>query len=55
MPDDYLTREQASKFFVLFAKKILKKSVDTKKSVSLSDLTKADKTLQSHIKEANQL
>lgn len=53
--DDYLTREQASKFFVLFSKKILGKSVDTSKSVSLSDLKKANKTLQTHIKEAAQL
>ena len=55
MGDEYLTREQASKFFVLFAKKILGKTINTKKSISLSDLKKADKTLQSHIKEANQL
>lgn len=55
MWEDYLTREQASKFFVQFWKKILWKIVDTKKIVILGDLKKANGTLQSYIKEANQL
>ena len=55
MGEDYLTREQASKFFVQFGKKFLGKVVDSKKRVTLGDLTKANTTLQSYIKEANQL
>mgnify|MGYP003771061799 CR=1 FL=1 len=55
MWSDYLTREQASKFFVEFSEKIKWVNVDTSKKVYLKDLTKADKTLQSHIKKANQL
>ena len=55
MWEEYLTREQASKFFVQFGKKILGKKVDSKKVVKLNDLKKADNTLQSYIKEANQL
>jgi len=54
MGNDYLTREQASKFFVQFAK-LMGKAPDTTKSVKLSDLSKANKTLQSYIKEANQM
>lgn len=55
MGESYLTREQAAKFFVEFAKKILGKVVDETKVVKLSDLKKANPTLQSYIKEANQL
>ena len=55
MGEDYLTREQASKFFVQFGKKVLGKVVDSKKEVKLGDLKKANGTLQSYIKEANQL
>lgn len=55
MWEEYLTREQASKFFVQFGKKILGKVVDSKKVVKLNDLKKADNTLQFYIKEANQL
>lgn len=55
LPNDYITREQASKFFVLFSKQILKKAVDKKIPVSLIDLNRVDKTLQSHVKEAYQL
>lgn len=55
MWSDYLTREQASKFFVEFSEKIRGINADTSKSVYLNDITKADKTLQSHIKKANQL
>lgn len=55
MWEDYLTREQASKFFVEFAKKVLKKTVDGTKKVSFKDIKKANITLQPYIKEANQL
>lgn len=55
MWEEYLTREQASKFFVQFGKKILEKTVDNTKKVQLSDINKADITLQPYIKEANQL
>lgn len=52
---DYLTREQASKFFVEFSEKIRWIKIDTTKKVSFRDLKNADKTLQSHIKKSNQL
>ena len=55
MWDDYLTREQASKFFVQFGKKIFGKIVNDTKPVKLNDILKANTTLQSYIKEANQL
>jgi len=55
MWEDYLTREQASKFFVLFSKNILKKTATTDVLVSLNDLKKADITLQPYISEAVQL
>lgn len=55
MSNSYLTREQASKFFVQFAKKTLWKKVNTKQKVNLNDLKNADGTLQSYIKESNQL
>lgn len=54
MWEDYLTREQASKFFVQFTKQILDKTIDITKTVNLSDIKQADSTLQAYIKEANQ-
>lgn len=50
-----LTREQASKFFTQFTKIILGKNPDKTQIVKLSDLNKADKTLQPYIIESNQL
>lgn len=55
LPNDFITREQASKFFVEFSKNVLNKPVNTSKKVNFSDLKKADPTLQQHIKESNQL
>jgi len=51
-PNNYVTREQASKFFVLFAKNILWKTGVSAKSTAFSDVSGADKTLQSYIKES---
>ena len=51
-PNNYVTREQASKFFVLFAKNILGKTGAKIKEAVFSDVSGADKTLQSYIKEA---
>lgn len=50
-----LTREQASKFFTQFTKIILNKNPDETQTVKLSDLNKADKSLQPFIIESNQL
>jgi len=55
MWNDYLTREQASKFFLEFATKILGKLVDVTKTVSLNDIQNANETLQFYIKESVQL
>lgn len=50
-----LTREQASKFFVQFAKLILKKESNQSIKVNLNDIKDADITLQPFIIESNQL
>ncbi len=56
LPNDYLTREQASKFFVEFAKRVKwTQNNDTSKKVSFTDIGNADKTLKSYIIEANQM
>lgn len=53
--DKSLTREQAAKMFIAFAKTLNDDSAmkyDTKAACGFSDLNQADKTLQSHITEA---
>ena len=55
MGNEYLTRQQASKFFVEFAEKIIWSPIDIEQEVSFGDLAKADKTLKSHIIKAAQL
>lgn len=52
---DFLTREQASKFFVVFTKKIMNKEVDDSIEVSFIDTKNADPTLQTYIRESSQL
>ena len=50
LPNDTLNREQASKFFSVFAKKIYNKTKVLSDSCGFSDIQKADKTLTSNIK-----
>lgn len=52
---DYLTRQEASKFFSLFAKNILGKKVNNNINVSYSDTKNADPTLQTYIIESSKL
>lgn len=55
LPNNYLTREEASKFFVMYSKAILNKAINSDKYISFYDLKSADPTLQSYIKESYQL
>lgn len=54
-PNEYLTREQASKFFVEFAKKVKWKTNEKVKKVFFKDTKMADPTLKSYIIESNQM
>jgi subtilisin family serine protease len=53
--DGELTREQAAKFYVQFAKNILSKKSDGALPVQFTDLETADKTLQQYIIQSSQM
>ena len=55
LPDDTMTREEAAKFFGVFATTIYNKSEDSIISCSFSDIKKADSTLTSNITSACKL
>lgn len=55
LPNNTMTREEASKFFSVFAKTIFNKSESTSFSCGFKDLTKADSTLRESISSSCRL
>lgn len=55
MGENFLTREQAAKFFVQSVKSVWKRDEEKIIQIALSDINKADPTLQSYIREAVQM
>jgi hypothetical protein len=49
LPNNTMTREEASKFYGIFAQKIYNKTEDTSKKCTFNDITKADPTLRTNI------
>jgi hypothetical protein len=54
-PKNFITREQAAKFLVMFAKNVMKKTPNTKKKTNFKDITDADPSLKQSIIESSQL
>ena len=55
MGENFLTREQAAKFFVQSVKSVWKRDEEKIIQIALSDINKADPTLQNYIREAIQI
>lgn len=53
--DDYLTREQASKFFVDFAKEVLEKNIYSVNKITFKDIESVDPTLKDFVITAWQI
>lgn len=51
-PYDFLSRQEGAKFFSQFAKEVLYKVVDPKRSCAFTDLQKVDPSLKSYIIES---
>ncbi len=54
-PNDSITRQEAAKFYVEYAKAILKKVPDTSKKCNFTDESDMDSSLQSYVVESCQL
>lgn len=54
-PKNNITREQAAKFLVMFAKNVMGKKPNTSKKVNFKDIDNADPTLKASIIESSQL